>query len=79
MMDLTQVRNAVAHGLGVLTKMQLQPKSYQRTIDMLREVGISSDEDHRIVLTDDDIRNAARICREPVAALDMHTLAAAGE
>jgi hypothetical protein len=79
MMALTQVRNAVAHGLGVLTKMQMQPKSYQRTIDGLREIGISPDEDHRIVLSDDDIRNAARICREFVAALDVQTQVAAGE
>ena len=34
---------------------------------------------HRIVLNDSDIRNAARICREFVAALDMQTQAAAGE
>ncbi|ASW85080.1 MULTISPECIES: hypothetical protein [Mycobacterium] len=79
MIGLTQVRNAVAHGLGVLTKMQLQPRSYQRTIGMLREIGISPDTDHRIVLSDEDIRNAARICREFVAALDMQTLAAAGD
>ena len=61
------IRNAIAHGLGVLTRRQLQNRT--STLAKIHRVGVTV-ADNRLVLTDDDLRNAARACRDLIVELD---------
>lgn len=64
---LAQARNAVAHGLGNLTRQQL--RSGSAVVDQLTKFGICV-EDGRIELAEDDIGRAAEVCRTQIAAID---------
>lgn len=65
--DLIEVRNAIAHGLGHLTRRQR--KSEQSTRDKISRAGIRLDGD-RVILEEVDLTTAARTCRELIQALD---------
>jgi 3-mercaptopyruvate sulfurtransferase SseA len=62
------VRNAVAHGLGKLTRRQL--RSEQSVKSKLKAAGITVD-DNRIVLSDDSLAAAASACRDFIERLDL--------
>ncbi|WIM87405.1 hypothetical protein PT015_21600 [Candidatus Mycobacterium wuenschmannii] len=64
---LAEARNAVAHGLGALTRRQLRNR--QGTVDKLRSCGITL-VNGRIVLSDQVLFDAARTCREFIRKLD---------
>lgn len=61
------IRNSIAHGLGMLTRRQLQNRA--SIIAKIHRVGVTV-ADNRVVLTDEDLRNAARACRDLIVALD---------
>lgn len=65
---LAEARNAVAHGLGKLTRRQL--RSEQSVKSKLKAAGIII-EDNRIVLSDENLAAAASACREFIERLDM--------
>jgi hypothetical protein len=65
---LAEARNAVAHGLGKLTRRQL--RSEQSVKSKLKVAGIMV-EDNRIVLSDDSLAAAASACRDFIERLDL--------
>jgi hypothetical protein len=65
---LTEARNAVAHGLGKLTKRQL--KNEKSVKSKLKAAGITVD-NNRIVLSDDNLAAAASACRDFIEKLDL--------
>jgi hypothetical protein len=65
---LAEARNAVAHGLGKLTKRQLRTK--QSVKAKLEAAGIRV-EDNRIVLSDKSLAAAASACRDFIERLDL--------
>lgn len=67
---LAEARNAIAHGLGTLTRRQV--KSHQSTMTKLSRTGISVTND-RLTLTEDDLSRAAVMCRELIAEVDFLT------
>lgn len=66
--QLIEARNAVAHGLGKLTRRQL--RSEQSVKSKLEAAGIIVD-DNRIVLSDDNLATAASACRDFIERLDL--------
>lgn len=64
---LAEARNAVAHGLGKLTRRQL--RSEQRVKSKLKAAGIAVD-DNRIVLSDSSLAATALACRDFIERLD---------
>lgn len=64
---LAEARNAIAHGLGTLTRRQL--KSRQSTLTKLDRTGICLAGD-RLILTDGDLSRAAAICRDIITEVD---------
>lgn len=67
---LAEARNAVAHGLGTLTRRQL--KSRASTMTKLNRTGIAVNNDE-LLLTDDDLSRAAARCSELIQELDRLT------
>jgi hypothetical protein len=65
---LAEARNAVAHGLGLLTRRQL--RSEQSVKSRIQAAGIAFD-GNRIILTDDNLAAAASACREFIERLDL--------
>jgi hypothetical protein len=65
---LAEARNAVAHGLGTLTRRQLRKEASIRS--KLREAGIALD-GIRIVLSDAALASAATDCRDLIYRLDL--------
>ena len=65
---LAEARNAVAHGLGKLTRRQL--RNEQSVKSKLKAAGITV-EDNRIVLSDDSLAAAASACRDFIEKLDL--------
>lgn len=65
---LAHARNAVAHGLGNLTRRQLRDLASVRSA--LQSVNITLN-GTRIVLTDDTLSNAAQSCRKLIYDLDL--------
>jgi hypothetical protein len=65
---LAEARNAVAHGLGTLTRRQLRKEASVR--NKLREAGIELD-GIRIMLSDAAISSAAGDCRDLIHRLDL--------
>lgn len=65
---LAEARNAVAHGLGKLTRRQL--RSEQSVKSKLKAAGITVD-DNQIVLSDDSLAAAASACRDFIERLDL--------
>jgi hypothetical protein len=64
---LAEARNAVAHGLGTLTRRQL--KSRSSTMAKLNRTKITVTND-RLLLTDADLVRAVEKCRDLIAELD---------
>ncbi|BEL04983.1 hypothetical protein Q0Z83_031740 [Actinoplanes sichuanensis] len=64
---LAEARNAVAHGLGKLTKRQLRTE--QRVKDRLQAAGISLN-NGRIVLSDTNLAAATSACRDFIERVD---------
>ncbi len=64
---LAHARNAVAHGLGKLTRRQMRKE--QSVKDQLKAAGITV-VDNRIVLSDESLTEAAFACREFIERLD---------
>lgn len=64
---LAEARNAVAHGLGKLTRHQM--KKAQSITNKLKEAGIAV-KDHGIVLSDENLVVAAITCRDFIERLD---------
>lgn len=67
---LAEVRNAVTHGLGRLTRRQLRSKQMPTRITQLKRLGIYIDTNHRVLVSDDALKTAALECRSFVSALD---------
>lgn len=65
---LAEARNAVAHGLGRLTRRQL--RSEQSVKSKLKAAGIPIEES-RIVLSDESLAAAASACRDFIERLDL--------
>lgn len=65
---LAHARNAVAHGLGALTRQQL--RDVDSVIAKLKLVGIPV-QSERVVLSDSSLATAAMICREFIRELDL--------
>lgn len=65
---LAEARNAVAHGLGTLTRRQLRKEASVRS--KLREAGITL-AGIRIVLSDAALSSAAADCRDLIHRLDL--------
>lgn len=65
---LAEARNAVAHGLGTLTRRQLRKEASVR--DKLKKAGISMT-GIRIVLSDSTLASAASDCRDLIHRLDL--------
>lgn len=65
---LAEARNAVAHGLGKLTRRQL--RSEQSVKSKLKAARITVN-DNRIVLSDDNLAAAASACRDFIEKLDL--------
>lgn len=65
---LAEARNAVAHGLGKLTRRQL--RSERSVKSKLKAAGITID-DNKIVLSDDNLATAASACRDLIERLDL--------
>ncbi len=68
--DLAEARNAVAHGLGTLTRRQL--KNRDSTMNKLKRTGIAVNED-RLLLAEDDLSRAVIRCSELIQELDRLT------
>jgi hypothetical protein len=66
--QLTEARNAVAHGLGKLTRRQLRNES--GTTSQLRAVGIAVN-NQAILLTEENLQSAALICRDFIERIDL--------
>jgi len=66
--QLAEARNAVAHGLGKLTRRQLKNES--GTTSQLRAVGIAVN-NQAILLTEDNLQSAALICRDFIERIDL--------
>jgi hypothetical protein len=66
--QLAEARNAVAHGLGTLTRRQL--RNEQAVHPALKAVGISLDDNDFIVLSDQVLLDAANACRDFIQRLD---------
>jgi hypothetical protein len=64
---LVEARNAVAHGLGTLTRRQR--RNEQSVVAKLRAAGVAV-RDGRIVLSDDTLAAAASACRDFIEELD---------
>ncbi|WP_344064410.1 hypothetical protein [Terrabacter lapilli] len=64
---LAEVRNAVAHGLGTLTRRQ--QRSHSSTMTKINRTGISIVNDE-VVLEEQDLVSAARACRDLIHELD---------
>ena len=64
----SRTRNAVAHGLGKLTRRQL--RSEQSVKSKLKTAGIRVG-DNRIALSDDSLAAAASACRDFIERLDL--------
>lgn len=65
---LAEARNAVAHGLGKLTRRQM--RNEQSVKDKLKAVGIIV-VDNRVVLSDEILAAAASACRDFIERLDL--------
>lgn len=65
---LAEARNAVAHGLGKLTRRQM--RSEQSTKAKLIAAGITVDK-NKVVLSEDNLAAAASACRDFVERLDL--------
>ncbi|MEU0151542.1 hypothetical protein [Micromonospora fulviviridis] len=65
---LAEARNAVAHGLGKLTRRQMRSENSVKS--KLKAAGITV-EDNRIVLSDDSLAAAASACRDFIERLDL--------
>lgn len=67
---LAEARNAVAHGLGALTRRQR--RAHQSTMTKLNRTGILVQND-QVVLTDADLVRAAQDCRDLIGEVDRLT------
>lgn len=65
---LAEARNAVAHGLGTLTRRQLRNEAKVRS--KLKEAGITLT-GLRIILSDDALASAAAGCRDLIRRVDL--------
>lgn len=65
---LAEARNAVAHGLGRLTRRQRRNEASVR--GKLKEIGIEVD-GYRVMLSDSTLASAASACRDFVEKLDL--------
>jgi hypothetical protein len=70
---LSEARNAVAHGLGKLTRRQM--RNEQSVKGKLRVAGITV-EDSGIVLSDESLASAGSACRDFIERLDLAVQAA---
>ncbi len=66
-----EVRNAIAHGLGMLTHRQVSSRN--ATTERIRRVGIAVDSDDRLIIVEKDVPEISRICRDLVHAVDEST------
>ena len=64
---LAEARNAIAHGLGSLTRQQQGKR--QSTMTKLNRTGILVD-NNALILTDGDLTRAAVVCRSVIAEVD---------
>jgi hypothetical protein len=64
---LANARNAAAHGLGQLTRRQLRKEKSSTSLITAAKITVK---DRRIVLTDENLDDAAATCRTFVEALD---------
>lgn len=67
---LAEARNAVAHGLGALTRRQV--KSHASTMTKINRTGIAVIDDV-LILSDNDLLSAARACRDLISEVDSQT------
>ncbi len=65
---LAEARNAVAHGLGKLTRHQMRRE--QSVKDKLKAAGIHVD-NNRVMLSDSNLAAAASTCRDFIERLDL--------
>jgi hypothetical protein len=69
---LAEVRNAVAHGLGTLTRRQ--QRSHSSTMTKINRTGISVVND-KVVLEEQDLISAAKACRALISQIDAEVTA----
>jgi hypothetical protein len=67
---LAEARNAVAHGLGVLTRRQLRNETSVRAKLKLAGIDLSG---HHLVLSDAALASAAQDCRDLITRVDLAT------
>ncbi|OBJ00880.1 hypothetical protein A5624_00530 [Mycobacterium sp. 1482292.6] len=67
--QLVEARNAIAHGLGTLTRRQLRNQQAVRAT--LAAAGIVVNQSNELVLDDEVLRKAAVACRQLIVAYDV--------
>lgn len=65
--DMATARNAIAHGLGSLTRLQLHNASSARTQLARLDIGLAGTD---LVLTDQSVRGVAIKCKDVILDLD---------
>jgi hypothetical protein len=66
-----EVRNAIAHGLGVLTHRQVS--SRHATTERIRRVGLDVDARDRLIIDDEDVAKISHVCQHLIQAVDRTT------
>ena len=75
--QLVEARNAIAHGLGTLTRRQLRNQEAVRLA--LADVGIALNPDNEVILTDQALQRAVVACRDLISTYDVALQAATNE
>lgn len=70
-MSLVEARNAVAHGLGTLTRRQQRGANLGSLIAGLRAIGMNVDAQNRVTIPPSALRKAAGDCRSFIVSLDV--------
>jgi hypothetical protein len=74
--QLVEARNAIAHGLGTLTRRQLRNQEAVRLA--LADAGIALNSHNEVVLTDQALKRSVESCRHLISAYDVALQTAAG-
>lgn len=68
---IQEVRNAIAHGLGVLTHRQVS--SRDATMARLQRLGLQVDSDNRLIIATGDVLKIAQVCKSVIDVVDERT------
>lgn len=68
---LVDVRNAIAHGLGTLTKQQLNDRDLPNMKARMLQIGVTVDSGNLVILGDLTLKHSAVVCKVFISELDL--------